>query len=238
MTHNIIYHTAHRAALSNYFIEGDWVWLYKKCYTKVKDVSTYSHYLAYLATPQAATKSLDSAKMDVIIERPGSLLRDYPSQKMRVHSGFEHLVIVRDCDVRPLLHDIRISDEIIYFYDLFERKVEQDRTQFYSFESGNENLVCEITPNSVRILRRYLTDFMLAKHMDLVCICQSEVEFPIEKVQLPFQLHYTPKFNFVDISPDSHSKYKLCIARVMNQVQSWFNGKTILNHQSYAITQN
>lgn len=232
MTEDILYHHAHKKALNNHFLENDWVWLYKKEWTKCNNESIYYEYCAYLVTPDIATRALSSSRCDIQLSSPVAVMGDYTYRSKAV-PGFEHLVIVRDFyHTTPILRDIRIADEIIFYHKLIERKNEHGNTQFYSVENGSEILVCEISENSVRILNRYLAEYMAAKRMDLVCSCCSEVEFDLEEVDVPFQIRYTPNFAFVDISPDENSKFMLCIAGDHGPLQSWFNGKTVFKHTS------
>ena len=234
MTEEILYHELHKKALSNHFLENDWVWLYKKEWKQFDGEDIYSEYCTYLATPNAAAKALNSANCDIQLSSPVAIMGDYTYRSNAV-PGFEHLVIVRDFyHTTPTLHDIRISDEIIFYHKLYERKSNHGTSQFFCNENGNEILVCEISDNSVRILNRYLTEYMAAKQMDLICSCRSEVEFKLDEVNVPFKIHYTPNFSFVDISPDEKSKFMLCIASDNGPLESWFNGKTVFKHTSLA----
>lgn len=232
MTEDILYHETHKKALINHFLENDWVWLYKKSHTIVDNEDIYYRYCTYLAKPLNALKALSSAHCDIQISSPVALMGDY-SYRTHAVPGFEHLVIVRDFEhIKPAFQDIRIADEIVFYHRLFDRKDENGSVIFYSVENGTEIPVCEISQNSVRILGRYLSEFMAAKQMDLVCTCTSEVEFNLDNVKIPFSIQFTPKFEFVDVSPNSDSKFMLCIAHDYKPVQSWFNGKTIFRHTS------
>lgn len=230
MTEETLYHKIHEKALKNHFLENDWVWLYKKSWTNFNNEDIYSEYCAYLASPEAAANALHSAHCDIQLSTPVAIMGDY-SYRSNAVPGFEHLVIVRDFyHTTAALHDIRICDEIIFYHKLFEQKEENGNTLYFRIENGVKILVCEISNTSVRILNRYLTEFMAAKQMDLVCSCHSEVEFKLEEVSVPFKIRYTPKFAFVDISPDENSKFMLCVACDKGALQSWFNGKTVFKH--------
>lgn len=126
---------------------------------------------------------------------------------------------------------MRIADEIIFYHNLIEVQ-NNGVKQYYSVSQNSKELVCEVTSDSVKILNRFLTEYMAAKCMDLVSICKSEIEFYIDKVSIPFEIHYTPKFEFKDISPNPHSHFEICVACDNGPVQSWFNGKTVFPHPS------
>lgn len=81
------------------------------------------------------------------------------------------------------------------------------------------------------ILNQYLVEFMAAKRMDLICCCQSEIEFDLGAIDLPFEIECT-NGKFKDISPNAKSNYQICISPHFAKIQSWFNGKIIFNHES------
>ena len=49
----------------------------------------------------------------------------------------------------------------------------------------------QINKDSVKILNQYLVEFMAAKRMDLICCCQSEIEFDLGAIDLPFEIECT-----------------------------------------------
>lgn len=235
MTEEILYHNLHKTALSNHFLENDWIWVYKTARTVVNNEDIYFEYFAYLATPTCAAKSLCSADNDIDISSPIAIMGDYTYHSHAV-DGFEHLVVVRDFNIGIThIRDIRIAEEIVYYHHLFERKDDQGNIQYFSIENGSEILVCEISSCSVRILHRYLAEFMAAKKMDLVCTCTSEVEFSLDKVQLPFKIQLTPNCAYTDISPNINTKFIQCVACDKGPLQSWFKGKTIYKHTSLKL---
>lgn len=67
--------------------------------------------------------------------------------------------------------------------------------------------------------------------MDLICCCQSEIEFDLGAIDLPFEIECT-NGKFKDISPNAKSNYQICISPHFAKIQSWFNGKIIFNHES------
>lgn len=89
----------------------------------------------------------------------------------------------------------------------------------------------QINKDSVKILNQYLVEFMAAKRMDLICCCQSEIEFDLGAIDLPFEIECT-NGKFKDISPNAKSNYQICISPHFAKIQSWFNGKIIFNHES------
>lgn len=159
-------------------------------------------------------------------------MADY-SYRSFANPGFEHLVVVRDFKIsNKNITDIRLSEEIIFYHKLLERKNTDGSIQFYQIKDNSETLVCIIEQNSVRILNRFLVEFMAAKQMDLVCFCQSEVEFELGNVALPFKINCTKNQTFEDITNVPNSIYKLSIAPCFGLIQSWFNGKLIFRHPS------
>lgn len=80
-------------------------------------------------------------------------------------------------------------------------------------------------------LENELAAIMAAKRMDLICCCQSEIEFDLGAIDLPFEIECT-NGKFKDISPNAKSNYQICISPHFAKIQSWFNGKIIFNHES------
>lgn len=231
MTEEEFYHKQHIDLLSNHLLENDWVWIYKKYHKVVEDVDIYYRYFSYLATPTDAAKSLRSATCDIQENERVTLMGDY-SYRPFANPGFENLVTIRDFYIsNEHFVDIRVAEEIIFYFRLFEYRENNGEIKFYRIENSFKILVCVITNDSVKILNRYLIEFMAAKRMDLICCCQSEVEFDLDKIDIPFKIKGT-QGKFEDISPNLQSNYRFCVGLCFAKIQSWFNGKTILNHTS------
>lgn len=231
LTETEFYHKSHIEILSNHFLENDWVWLYKKYYESSDGVERYHKYVSYLATPISAAFSLKTPNTDIQDDVRVALMGDYTYRPF-AKPGFENLVTVRDFKVsRTYYKDIRIAEELIYYFNLFESKEENGDTCYYKIENDTKKLVCLINKDSVKILNQYLVEFMAAKRMDLICCCQSEIEFDSGAIDLPFEIECT-NGKFKDISPNAKSNYQICISPHFAKIQSWFNGKIIFNHES------
>ena len=231
LTETEFYHKSHIEIPSKHFLENDWVWLYKKYYESSDGVERYHKYVSYLATPISAAFSLKTPNTDIQDDVRVALMGDYTYRPF-AKPGFENLVTVRDFKVsRTYYKDIRIAEELIYYFNLFESKEENGDTCYYKIENDTKKLVCLINKDSVKILNQYLVEFMAAKRMDLICCCQSEIEFDLGAIDLPFEIECT-NGKFKDISPNAKSNYQICISPHFAKIQSWFNGKIIFNHES------
>ncbi len=225
------YHIDHQKLLSNHFLENDWVWLYRK-YRKVENgIDVYYRYFAYLATPIAASHCIKSATSDIEENNRVCLINGY-KYRPYAREGFEHLVTIRDFKVsNTYFKDIRIAEEIIFYHRLYERR-ENNTIKYYQLNENIETLVCIIEENSVKILARFLSEYMAAKCMDLVCHCQSEVEFSLNDYNPRFKIRCTPGLKFQNLRLTNSSNFELCVAPHFHIIQSWFNGKQIFRHIS------
>lgn len=225
MTQEEFEHKHHIKLLSNHFLENDWVWLYKKQHYKDGAIDIYYKYWCYLVAPSKIINALSSYIVDIPDDTRGALINGCV-YKPFVHDGFEPLTIIRDFkNGAERFAQIRITEEIIFYHNLYEVHKENTRLFF----DDKDVLVCEVTDTSARILNRYLKEFMAAKKMDLVCHCQSEIEYNINE--------YSPNFKYKctseqgeDISQTDSQQYNIMVNPCFTQMRNWFNGKSVANH--------
>lgn len=220
-------HTRHIELLSNHLLEDDWVWLYKKEFNYPQEPSVFYKYWCYLAFPDVALRALSSYRPDIDEGIPCAIMADN-SYKPYARSGFEHLTTIRDFKVgNNRFRQIRVSDELIYFHNLYE--VEDNSIKRY-YDSFDNALVCEVGPDYAKILNKYLSEFMVAKKMDLVCMAQSEIEYD--------RNHYTPDFHYsfttekgIPLGKLPNQNYNLMINPCFYKMRNWFNGKMVYSHK-------
>lgn len=227
MTKEEFEHKQHIELLSNHFLENDWVWLYKKQHYKDGVFDIYYKYWCYLATSSKIPNVLSSYMVDITDNVRCTMVNDC-EYKPFAYEGFEPLTIIRGFKKgQELFYQIRIAEEIIYYHNLYEVHKE-NTTMFYD----GEILVCEITGNSAKILNRYLKEYMAVKKMDLVCCCQSEIEYNINEYSPTFKYKRTTEQGD-NICQTTSRYYNIMVNPCFNIMRNWFNGKSVLKHTSY-----
>lgn len=225
MTQEEFEHKHHIKLLSNHFLENDWVWLYKKRHYKDGVIDIYYKYWCYLATPSKITDALSSYIADIPDDTRGALINGCLYTPF-VHDGFEPLTIIRDFkNSTERFVQIRIAEEIIFYHNLYEVHKENTRLFF----DDKDVLVCEVTDTSARILNRYLKEYMAAKKMDLICHCQSEIEYNTNEYSPDFKYKCTSEQG-EDISQTASQQYNIMVNPCFTQMRNWFNGKSVANH--------
>lgn len=232
MTEIEFYHKSQIDLLSQHFLENDWVWLYKFERSLCDGIDSFHYYFCYLSTPRKSLDALCTSSRDIEPEARVALTADL-SYRNYIIEGFEHLTTVRSITFNnEHIKDIRLAEEIIYYHNLFEYKDSAGDSLFYQLKGATKTLVCVIKQDSVRILNRYLIEYIAAKKMDLVCCCQSEIEYNTNEISLPFNIKFTKNCAYEDITDLPNSNYRLCVAPFFSYIQSWFKGKIILRHPS------
>lgn len=228
MTQEEFEHKQHIELLSNHFLENDWVWLYKKQKSKDGAFDIYYKYWCYLVTPSKVTDALSSYKVDILDNERGAFINGYV-YKPFAYDGFEPLTIIRSFkNGSERFVQIRLAEEIVFYHNLYEIHKEKNVTQFFD-DKGI--LVCEITDTSVKILNRYLTEFMAAKKMDLVCHCQSEIEYNFIDYPITFKYKCTSERG-ENVSRTALQHYNIMVNPCFNMMRNWFNGKSVFKHTS------
>lgn len=225
MTREEFEHKQHIELLSNHFLANDWVWLYKKQHYKDGVIDVYYKYWCYLATPSKITDALSSYTVDIPDNVRGALINGC-TYKPFVHDGFEPLTIIRDFkNGVDRFVQIRVAEEIVFYHNLYE--VHKESTRLFFDDKGT--LVCEITDTSAKILNRYFTEFMAAKGMDLICHCQSEIEYNLNDYSPTFEYKCTPERG-KDISRTALQHYNIMVNPCFTNMRNWFNGKAVFKH--------
>lgn len=225
MTQEEFEHKQHIELLSKHFLENDWVWLYKKQHYKDGAIDIYYKYWCYLATPSKAIDALSSYMVDIPDNVRGALVNGCV-YKPFAHDGFEPLTIIRDFkNGSERFIQIRIAEEIVFYHNLYEVH-KGNVTQFFD---DNDILACEITDTSARILNKHLTEFMAAKGMDLICHCQSEIEYNFNDYSPTFKYKCTSEQG-EDISRTALQHYNIMVNPCFTNMRNWFNGKSVFKY--------
>lgn len=230
MTQDEFEHKQHIDLLSNHFLENEWVWLYKKLHSTDGAVDIYYKYWCYLVNPSKVADTLSSYMVDIPDNMRGGLINGCV-YKPFLYDGFEPLTIIRDFkNGSERFVQIRVAEEIIFYHNLYEVHKE-NVTQFFD---NKDILVCEITDTYVKILNRYLTEFMAVKQMDLVCHCQSEIEYNFNDYSPAFEFECTSEQGKdVTICTSQHYiYYNIMVNPCFNIIRNWFNGKSVFKHTS------
>lgn len=226
MTQDEFEHKQHIELLSNHFLENDWVWLYKKRHYKDGVIDVYYKYWCYLVTPSKITDALSSYTVDIPDNVRGALINGC-TYKPFVYDDFEPLTIIREFkNGSDRFVQVRVAEEIVFYHNLYEVHKEKNVTQFFD---DKNILVCEITDTSAKILNRYLKEYMAAKEMDLICHCQSDIEYNINNYSPTFKYKCTAERGEY-ISQTALQHYNIMVNPCCANMRNWFNGKSVFKH--------
>lgn len=145
----------------------------KKYYESSDGVERYHKYVSYLATPISAAFSLKTPNTDIQDDVRVALMGDYTYRPF-AKPGFENLVTVRDFKVsRTYYKDIRIAEELIYYFNLFESKEENGDTCYYKIENDTKKLVCLINKSDYPFMHLLYSQLLVCQRVCLqntVCL--------------------------------------------------------------------
>lgn len=236
LTESDFNHEAIRRKIDNAFFENEWVTLfYNELIPKENesDVEIYQHQQTYIISSELIEKSLYSYNEDISINERSALYGDNKFESY-AKKGIEPLVtILRFDDANPRKSQIRIHEDLIYLFHLYEDIASDNSRNYYIYNSGVEDLILTIRPNEVKIKHKYLVSFLSAKQMNLVCIVKSEINFNASLIEnYPFEYKWTDQTGYTEY-PDSHSIYNNSMIINFGEFQNWFYAKRIIQYKDY-----
>ena len=123
--------------------------------------------------PISAAFSLKTPNTDIQDDVRVALMGDYTYRPF-AKPGFENLVTVRDFKVsRTYYKDIRIAEELIYYFNLFESKEENGDTCYYKIENDTKKLVCLINKSDYPFMHLLYSQLLVCQRVCLqntVCL--------------------------------------------------------------------
>lgn len=237
MTESEFYHEDIRELLDNSLCSDEgWMTVYS-CFSNydVDGIDKLERIWCYMVSPELAETSLQRYEPDITPEQRlffsnTVILRPYKE-------GIESIVTAMTFhDSGINLSQLRINEEFIFFFHLFERIDNNGNHLYLRYDCGEEILVGVATKNSVKILHRYISEFIAAKRMDLMLIAHSIIDVDRTKIKLEFDYSLTSEGGD-DISTDPHKKYNLSIWPCFTTLQTWFKGKYLVKHNTKLLEQ-
>mgnify|MGYP005981182205 FL=1 len=231
-----MYHASSQLLLEDGFCEGEWVTIYKRLAEYPVQDERVEHdlwYWCYIANPQISPELLDSYEPDLEWNQRSAL--DGSNHFIRyIKEGLEPLITVLrfdDGDIHK--KQVRIHEDFIYMFHLYEKFDENGNRSFVEYDCGKEKVIITVTENEVKILHQYLYDFLAAKKMNLFCVIHSELNLPPSLTNLINCKYHMTGHQGVTHKEDDFSIINLSFAITGFQFQSWFKGKKFFPYKEF-----
>ena len=232
----IKHHSYLQNMLNRQFCENEWTYLYWKSSEKLDvqnsegKIDKYIVMYTYLIPENFTPKCLETHNADIELTEGAALWGDNTFE--RFHKNNIQLLVtqVNFYEIRPIMTQLRLHEDIIYMFHLFEKSLDDFSKDYYEYSDGEEKLVAVVRPDFVKILHPYLVSFIKTKRMNLVCYGHSELNCEPE-YQYIIKDTYTG-FEGRDVSPDKHCNYNHSYAFNI-ECQNWFSGKRVVPYSSY-----
>ena len=175
----LFYHYQLQALLNNNFCENEWVWLYKsESFSPIEKVELSNRLWTYIASADVCNDALLTAEPEYQEYERSALYGDNTFKSYK-KDGFEPLVTVMSFyATKPSLRQIRIHEDFIHMFHLYESSDNNGNKNYIWFENGDSKIIITISNNEVKIRHQFLVDFLAAKKMNLVCAVHSELNIP------------------------------------------------------------
>ncbi len=230
------FHEYAQRVLSNNFCEKNWVTLFRKnlCHPSGNsDVDIDLWMWTYLVEDKHIEEVLHSYNADLRYDEKGALYtnnRYTPSLK----EGFESTIVeLNFYETRPVRHQIRVNEEFIHMFHLYEEIDNNGNKRYTQFDSGEAKVVLIVSQNEVKIQHKYLMDFLSARKLNLICFVHSEVNMTPEIASsLNFERPYTGHEGVTN-SEVENTITNFSVAVTGGQYQSWFKGKKIIPYKKF-----
>lgn len=227
------YHYNSLKLLNNNFCENEWVLLYKKeLINHIERVEASIRLWTYIAAVDVCDDALSKIEPEYM-EYERSALYGGNTFKSYDKDGFEPLVTEMNFyEKQPLKRQIRIHEDFIHMFHLYEEQDNNGNKNYIQFNSGDEKIIITISDKEVKIRHQFLVDFLAAKKMNLVCFIHSELNLPTDLCNL-IDCEYKltgPKGKTMKIE-DTITNFSVSITGV--EFQSWFKGKKIVPYKEF-----
>lgn len=231
-----MYHTSSQLLLEDGFCEGEWVTIYKRLTEYPAQNERVEHdlwYWCYIANPRISPELLDSYESDLEWNQRSAL--DGSNHFIRyIKEGLEPLITVLrfdDGDIHK--KQVRIHEDFIYMFHLYEKLDEIGDRSFVGYDCGKEKVIITINEDEVKILHQYLYDFLAAKKMNLFCVIRSELNLPLSLTDLIDCKYRMTGPHGITRKADDFSIINLSFAITGFQFQSWFKGKKLFPYKEF-----
>lgn len=233
---NDMYHTSSQLLLENGFCEGEWVTLYKRVTELPLLNEKVEHdlwYWCYVAQPSKSYDLLNNYEPDLVWNER-SALDGNNNFIPYIKEGLEPLITVLrfdDGDIHK--KQIRIHEDFIYMFRLYEKSNENGDRSFIEYNCGKEKVVITVKEDEVKILHQYLYDFLAAKKMDLFCVIRSELNLPHGLTDLIDCDYHMTGHRGITKKFDDFTILNLSLAITGFYFQSWFIGKKLFPYKHF-----
>lgn len=236
ISENEFFHEYPQQILANNFCEKNWVTLFRKnfCHpTGNMDVDVDMLMWTYLVEDKYIAEALQSYDADLRYDEKGALFFDN-RYATSLKEGFESTIVeLNFYETRPIRHQIRVNEEFIHMFHLYEEIDNNGNRRYTQFDSGEAKVVLIVSQNEVKIQHRYLMDFLSARKLNLICFVQSEVNMTPEIASsLDFEKPYTGHSGITNREVEN-TVTNFSVAVTGGQYQSWFKGKKIIPYKNF-----
>ncbi len=232
---NSFNHLLPKQLLNSCFTENEWVILYKyQCNTIGSEgIDVWSEYIAYIAEPSISHNLLRRWSCDFDGTGRCTLWGENNRYSRFSTDGVEPLVSILHFNGIKSCKQIRIHEDFIFLFHLYEEADSEGNRKFRYFHEGNSKIVITITNGEVRILHQFLNDYLAARRMNLVCQVHSEVNIKTALLSLiDFQYKHTGPEGETEMSDNTISNFSVYLNAGI-ELQSWFSGKKIIPYKEY-----
>lgn len=236
ISENEFFHEYPQRILANYFCEKSWVTLFRKDLRHPSGNSYVDIDLCmwtYLVEDKYIAEALRSYDEDLRYDEKGALYMDN-RYTTSLKEGFESTIVEMNFyGTRPIRHQIRVNEEFIHMFHLYEEIDNDGNKRYTQFDSGETKVVLIVNKNEVRIQHRYLMDFLSSRKLNLVCFVRSEVNMTPEIASsLDFEKPYTGHEGITNCEVEN-TITNFSVAITGGQYQSWFKGKKIIPYKKF-----
>ena len=236
LTEDIFLHKLPQEILENNFCEQDWTILYKlekEKFGENDSIEIYREYLTYLVIPEMTNLAIQNFSPDLQPEDRCALTLDNEYIK-NIKPGFESLFVKMNFwEIKPYRTQIRIKEDLIYMFNLFEKIDNEGNKIYVQYDCGQESRIIIITPKEIKIRHQFLTDFLASRKLNLVCCVRSEFNMPADSLpSLNFKYTYTGHSGITK-KPTPNLISNLSIAITGGEFQNWYLGKKIVPYKKF-----
>lgn len=229
-------HLLPKQLLNSCFIENEWVILYK--YQRNIDDSTgidvWVEYTSYIIEPSLSENLLNKWSCDFDGTGRCAIWGETNKYTRFSTNDVEPLVSVMNFYQMPhYCKQIRIHEDFIYLFNLLERVDSDGNRKYIQFRDGEETVVITVVNDEVRILHRFLNDYLAARRMNMVCHVHSEANIKRSLIsEIEFQYTHTGEKGVTTREDNCISNFSVYMNSGI-ELQSWFSGKKIIPYKEY-----
>lgn len=240
---DLFFHEYPRQLIANNFFEKEWVTIY---FSKTdiinddtnlsdhkNDIEKYLFFWAYIVSPYKINEALSRTERDIDDSYRSVLFIDN-SFSSYAKDGYEPLTTIFRFDEHyPKHYQIRIHEDLIHMFKLYEDRDNEGNVEYITFEDGKTISVIQVRANSIKIRHNYLTTFLAAKKMHLAFYLKSELNFRIYSDNI-IDFDYTVTgHSGITQYLDSNTIINFSVSPTGSDFQSWLEGKKIIPYKKF-----